>query len=207
MDVERTRLEMMRLMRNEFENNPLLVSRALGVKAERKVSPRTVQSWLVDPKKSSSRTCPAWALKALRDFLEEPSQRDLLNIWKDVYNDEASSQAEFRRMYERDGVEKATNQIENDARALADWENASMATLARKLFKFERDTIGYLQFLHSQQMALLRGLENATSYEELRKVVLESIRDKDSADAYVLQTRRAIEAGKDEFAHPEGLAN
>jgi hypothetical protein len=127
-------------------------------------------------------------------------------MWRDVYNDGASRQAEFRRIYERDGVERATREIESDARALADWENASLLTMARKLFEFERRTVGYLQFLHNQQMALLRGLEQATSYEELRTVVLESIRDKDSAEAYVLQTRRAIEAGTDEFAHPEGLA-
>lgn len=206
MDAERVRLEVMRLMRDEFENNPLLVSRALGVKAERKVSPRTVQSWLVDPEKPSSRTCPAWALKALRDFLGEPSQRALLDIWKDINSDGAHTQAEFRRIYERDGVEKATAEIESDARALAEWENASMLTLARKLFKLERDTVGYIQFVHNQQMALLHGLEKATSYEELRTVVLESIRDRKSADAYVRQTRRAIEAGTDEFAHPEGLA-
>ena len=81
-----------------------------------------------------------------------------------------------------------------------------MLTMARKLFKFERDTVGYLRFLHGQHMALLHGLEKATSYEEMRTMVLASIRDKDSAEAYVLATRRAIEAGTDEFAHPEGLA-
>lgn len=205
MEAERTRLEMMRLMRDEFENNPWLVSRAIGTKVDRKVSPRTVQSWLIDPKKPSSRTCPAWALKALKEFLEEPAQRDLLKMWKDIHNDDVSSQDKFRRVYERDAVETTTRQIESDAHALAEWESASMITIARKLFKFERDTVGYLRFLHSQQMALQHGLEKATSYEELRAVVLESIRTNDSTEAYVLQTRRAIETGTDEFAHPEGL--
>jgi leucyl-tRNA synthetase len=142
----------------------------------------------------------------LSDFLAQPLQREALARWTALKNERSSKSDEFLNVYERDGVRRATVEIDSDARALAAWENASLSSMARKLYEFERRTNGFLHHLHAQQLTLLRALEQATTLEELKAAVLETIRDKDSADAYVQQTRKAIEAGTDEFAHPEGLA-
>lgn len=206
MEADKTRREMTRLVREEFANDASLVSRALNEMTERKVSSRTVQSWLIEPGKTSSRTCPAWALKALTDFLSQPVQREALSIWTEVKGRRVSAPDEFSKVYDRDGVRRATVEIDSDARALADWENASLSNMARKLYAFERGTNRYLQHIHDQQLTILRALEQAKTFDEMKATVKEMIRDKEQADAYVEQTRRAIEAGTDEFAHPDGLA-
>ena len=68
-DNELRRREFSDLVMSGWKNDVLEVTSVLSKDKTRKVSTRTVQSWLADPSKSSSRTCPAWAVEALKNYL------------------------------------------------------------------------------------------------------------------------------------------
>ena len=66
---EKNRYEMTSLLNSEFMQDPLMVAQAIEAETKKSISTRTVQSWLIEPGKRSSRKCPEWALKALNDYL------------------------------------------------------------------------------------------------------------------------------------------
>lgn len=68
---ERNRSELQRLVSGPFAGNNSFVEIALELETSRKVTNRTLQSWLADPHRPSSRKCPAWAVKALKDYIEK----------------------------------------------------------------------------------------------------------------------------------------
>jgi hypothetical protein len=203
---ERIRTEMSILVNKEFAADPSLVARTLEEATAKKISARTVQSWLIEPGKPSSRKCPEWALKALKDYLSNPENKSNLDISKKYSeNDSGSSRPWSTQVYDRHSVRFATNEILADDRRLKEWEQANFPTLARMLFELERRVDGYLSHLHDQTMALENGLQNSTTYEELRTSVREAIRDKEVAKYIIRDTRKAIESGTDEFSNDEGL--
>lgn len=49
------------------------VAELICANADRSCAVRTVKTWLTDPEKTSARTCPEWALIALRRGLGYPN--------------------------------------------------------------------------------------------------------------------------------------
>jgi hypothetical protein len=74
----RIRDNMSRIVENDFGGDRLWVAYTLSDATKRKVSNRTVQAWLMEPGKPSSRTCPEWAYQALKDFVDNPANEEHL---------------------------------------------------------------------------------------------------------------------------------
>ena len=203
---ECTRNEFRRLLDDAFEGDCQMAAFKLTDITGRRVSNRTVQAWLIESGKKSSRTCPEWAVKALKEHLNNPEFREELALrHKYARRDSTEGYSQLTEVEKKYGVRIATNQIDADEHRAEEWKLAGFNTLPRMLHTLERDTQGYLAFLHDTVTAFITAMENSSNYEEFRAKGEVALRDIRLRDASLKQTRRAIENRTDEFASDEGL--
>lgn len=203
---ELTRIEFRRILDEAFDGNCQMAAHKLAVISGKTVSARTVQAWLIEPGKKSSRICPEWALKALKAKLEDPDFREELAVWKQAARrDASSSYAQVAWLEQRDGVRIATNQIDAGERRAQEWKQAGLSTLADMIYKFERESQAHNAFLHDTLFGLIGALKDGAEYPAFRERTLEAVRQISLRDASLKQTRSAIENRTDEFASDDGL--
>lgn len=199
------RIDLENLIRREFNGDIQRVISAIKGITGRTVSERTVQAWLIDRRKISSRTCPEWALKALRDYLSDPDNKKRLaeaaaDKVSDFYSDN-----QVAKVLEKDQVYKATVAIEADEHQMKEWKSVTFDTLPIKLHQLEKHVNGYLNYLHTATSAMELALEQCKTFEEFKEEFLKRRRDARTIDYLVREARRAIENRSDEFSNDEGL--
>jgi len=200
------RLNMRSLVDKEFDSDCQLVAYKLSTLTGRRISNRTVQAWLIEPGKTSSRTCPEWALKALKEFIADPANKDELEERRKYARKDASAPLAWSSEVDRKhSVEFATNQILADQQRLGRWQKAGFDSLPSLLAELERKTEGYLNFLHERQLAYDNALKSSSTFDEFKSKALDAIRDKDIAEFLVKEARRAIENKTHEFASDDGV--
>jgi hypothetical protein len=195
------------LVDKEFDGDCQLVAYKLSTLTGRKISNRTVQAWLIEPGKTSNRTCPEWALKALKEFIADPANKDELKERRKYAQKHASAPLAWSSEVDRKhSVKFATNQILADQQRLARWQKAGFDSLPSMLYELERETQGYLSFLHDRQLAYDNALKSSSTFDEFKSKALDAIRDKDLADFLIKDARRAIESKTHEFANDDGVS-
>lgn len=202
-----TRSEMLSIVEKDFSGDRHWVAYTLSDITKKSVSNRTVQAWLMDPGKPSSRTCPEWALQALKTYIAADSNNAYLEQGrKHRESDSYSSKAWSAEVDNRHCVNFATNEILGEERRLNEWRSSNFDTLPVMMHRLEDQTQKYLSNLSSRLCAIESALEKSTSFEDFKSVALAAIRDKDMAEWLVRNARRDIENKTGEFASEDGVA-
>ena len=202
-----TRAEMRDIVERDFGGDRHWAAYTLSDITKKSVSNRTVQAWLMEVGKPSSRTCPEWALQALKTYVSNPSNNTYLEEGrKHRESDSSFSRAWSAEVDNRHSVSMATNQILGEERRLSEWRGANFNTLPVMMHRLEDQTQKYLSSLSSRLCAIESALEKSTSFEDFKSVVLAAIRDRDMAEWLVKDARRAIENNTGEFASEDGVA-
>lgn len=179
---------------------------AISIVTGNRVSNRTIQSWLIGLEKPSSRTCPPWAVKALKEYLDDPKNQPELEWLRQTKKEAGYSFPSAIEIAENKSVEIATRDIEHEKCLLEDWKKVSLTELPEVLFKkflrLERE----IGSMGKALAAISRGIDTTETYEELKALVRKELREADWWEGEIRRTRRAIEEGREEFADPEGLA-
>jgi len=200
------RLEVQAIVEKEFAGDRDAAARVLENQTKRRVSNRTVQAWLMPSGQPSSRNCPEWALAALQAYLAKPdSESELAQIRRARVGDSQSSRSRTAHAVCQSAVELATGQIYHNALLRESWTKANLSELPEMLYRFQLSILSRLDQLEEKFELLEKGLASATSLEDYQHYVREGLVDVATAKFVIGETRRDIEAGEAEFAHPEGL--
>lgn len=197
---------MRRLVENDFGGDRYWVAYTLSNITKKSVSNRTVQAWLMEPGKPSSRTCPEWALQILKTFAANPENEEYLKQGRDHRASDSSRNRPWSSEVEnRHSVQYATNQIIGEEKRLNEWRNANLNTIPVMIHRFEDQTQKYLSYLSGQLTAIESALKKSATFDEFKSEVLAAIREKETTEWLVKDARRAIETKTGEFASDDGI--
>jgi hypothetical protein len=149
-----------------------VISRISG----KNVSQRSIQAWLIEPEKSSSRKCPNWAVSALEQYLAEPENqkrlRDLLNYYKTTAPPASAAPAETRAEAASAAAEPG---FYGDDGRREEWQQLRLAELPDALFAMEQRMNAYNHYFSQTLSAItLAILEEDHDLNAIRR----SLRDK-----------------------------
>lgn len=208
MHDERRRTRMRSMVESEFAGDRQFVASVISKLASRNVSARTVQAWLIEPGKPSSRFCPEWAMKALLEYQSKPENQERLRARKESKESQPWPQKRtILDVADKHAVQFATAEIERDERIRKAWTDITLVDLPSKLFELERRMAERIRYLEDRVFALTSALKHGKSFDEYQAAVLDEVNNRESEDYEVRNTRLSIEAQTEEFAHPEGLAS
>ncbi len=194
-DQSSLRLTLARLIRSKLGGDNFRAARVISEITKREVSARSIQAWLIDPLKQSSRTCPPWAVEALGQY-SPPSQDTTTTEW---------SMPHSWNVRANRAVEYAENKIEADERLKKKWADANLSSLHEKLYELERDYRGWRDHFSDFAAALKTGLQRSESFEDFRKRVLAELNEASEVLSLVEDAKKAIQQGTGEFSNPDGL--
>ena len=179
-------------------SNSLAVSAINRASGRDPISERTVQSWLIESHRVSSRPCPEWALVALRAQVANLSPSDQEHL-----KDEAVrrlNRPAWLRVDETHAVDFATVDIERDARVAREWEEVAHPALAKKLAKSEIYQVGFMHGQNKILTALVASLRRAATFEEFQRAFVERDTETSVIESQTRAVRRDIENGTGEFS-------
>jgi hypothetical protein len=198
---EQRRNAMRYLVDGKFGGDTLQASIAIQNITKKPVSHRTIQAWLMEPSARSSRSCPEWALLALKAFADAPENVAYLKSCERISAGTSSYMPYSTAVDVKYGVKYATNAIVSDEKRQREWSDASFTSLPYMISRFENKTEHHLEHLDQHVHAMWRALREATDFEDFRKRVLDEVKDKEIGNMIIRNTRRAIEQGTDEFSN------
>jgi len=179
-------------------SNSLAVSAINRSSGRDPITERTVQSWLIESHRVSSRPCPEWALDALRTHVASLSPSE-----KEQLKGEAARQQErpaWLRVDETHAVDYATIDIERDARIESGWREVAHPALAKKLAKSEIYQLGFMHGQNRILSALAGSLRHSATFEEFRRAFVERDSETSLIESQTRAVRRDIESGSGEFS-------
>jgi hypothetical protein len=201
---ERRRRELSSLINQKFFGENWRAADAIASLTGKRISARSLQSWMIDSHKPSSRKCPAWALKALQNYLDDPKNAQHLEEIAKFRSDYPKEYNHIEEIHDKRGVELATHAIEWDHRALERWRKADFNTLPIKLFELEKRIDGYLSDLGASLAVVTNALDQCENFEDFKEVVKKKLREADSVKFELQSVRKSIETNTDEFSNEEG---
>ena len=199
----RRRSKLSALIKQKFCGENWRVVNAINSVTDKPISVRSIQTWLIDPRKASSRKCPAWALKALQDYVDNPENAQELEeiaSYKSKY-----PKSHLEEIYDSRGLELATHAIEFDQTALEGWQKADFNTLPKKLFELEKRFDSYLAYLNDDLSAVRSALDECDNFEDFKKSVKEKMNKADLIRSEIRKSRELIENKTGELSNDEGL--
>jgi hypothetical protein len=202
---EQRRNAMRCLVDGKFGGDTLQASIAIQNTTKRSVSHRTIQAWLMEPGAPSSRTCPEWALLALKSFVNAPENVDYLNNLRGSSARTSSYMPYSTSIDVKYSVKFATNAIISDEKRQREWSDASLTLLPHMISQFENKTERHLEHLNQHVHPVWRALREATDFEDFRERVLNEVKDQQIGNMIIRNTRRAIEQGTGEFSNEDDL--
>jgi hypothetical protein len=200
------RRELSSLVNQKFLGENWRAAGAITSLTGKPISARSLQSWMIDSHKPSSRKCPPWALKALQDYLDDPKNAQHMEVIAKFQSDNPKEYNHIEEIYDKRGVELATHAIEWDHRALERWRKADFNTLPIKLFELEKRIDRYLSDLGASLAVVTNALDRCENFEDFKEVVKEKLREADTVKSELQSVRKSIETNTDEFSNEEGLA-
>ena len=193
------------LVDKKFGGDTLQASIAIQNATKRSVSHRTIQAWLMEPGTRSSRSCPEWALVALKAFVDAPENAEYLKSCERIATSTSSYMPYSTAVDVKYGVRYATNAIVSDEKRQREWSDASFMSLPHMISRFENKTERHFEHLDQHVHAMWLALREAKDFDDFRKRTLDEIKDKETANMIIRDTRRAIEQCTDEFSNNEEL--
>lgn len=205
-DGEKNRYDLQGLLKELFLDDYAKAVVVLNNTPGRKVSVRTLQAWQLAPTRTSSRTCPSWAVTALRTYKENyPGE---IAAFKEMveYRRQATGNTRSRvdRVYNSDGVAIAERRLVLEDAYREKFCSASMLTLPRIVADELLDIKERHEHMCDSYFSLLGALQGATSFEELKAMFLSNEDDRNRSDNFVKSTYNALRNNEEEFASEDG---
>ncbi|SAL42203.1 hypothetical protein AWB74_01712 [Caballeronia arvi] len=190
----------LRALINQYlgQSNSLAVSAINRASGRDPITERTVQSWLIESHRVSSRPCPEWAIIALREHVASLSPSDQEHL-----KGEAARRLErpaWLRVDETYAVDYATNDIERDARTEREWGEVAHPALAKKLAKSETYQLGFMHGQNRILSALAVSLRHSATFEQFKRAFVERDTETSFIESQTRAIRREIESGTGEFS-------
>lgn len=174
----------------------------------RNVSERTLQSWVAQTGKRSSRRCPEWAVNALQAYAEKnPEMREVYQARR-----ERKQRDEFEhginsleRARTTDGLEKIERDLAFDERFKARVTSAPFSdlpnTLSEILLKHERD----IRIASSLLFKIYHEIQKAASLDDLKRDLSKEFDKVIDLDSFLQRGKRQLINAEEEFANEHGL--
>jgi len=197
---EGRRHAMRQLVDTKFGSDTLQASIAIQNITKKPVSHRTIQAWLMEPGAPSSRSCPEWAVLALKAFVDAPENAAYLQSCERMSANTSSYMPYSTAVDVKYGVKYATHAIVNEEKRQREWADASLTALPRMISQFENKTERHLEHVDLHVHAIWNALREASDFDDFRKRVLDEVKDHQIGNMIIRNTRRAIEQGTDEFS-------
>jgi len=196
---EQNRQGMLRLIQTHFRSAYAHAAGIISRRSGHKVSERTIQAWLIEPEKPSSRRCPAWALRALEEHLAENGTGKSTDVSHPIPRPWSAEVLDTKT------VGLATAGILSDQRRREEWRHLSFSALADKLFEQEKKVEEWLCHHNDMIHSFESAVRNAKNFDDMKAALLDALSEKRSINFFVRETRKAIEGQKEEFSNDEGL--
>lgn len=139
---------------------------ALSIIGGKTVTTRTIQSWLIEPDKVSSRNCPEWAILALREKEARRGGNPPPNARAAFVDDPWGAVDDVR---DRKSVFIATQQLEGEERRVAEWKRTPSADFPAAVAALEGRLWQWIYAMHERQEHLLAALESSASFDEFKE--------------------------------------
>lgn len=163
------RRELRNLIAEKCGNDLTDAARAISLVEGKTVTTRTIQSWLIDPTKPSSRSCPEWAISALREK-ETPLRRTTQSEPKPFHEDPQAWVAEVRN---RRSLLIATEKMEQEEKRRIKWKKVPAADFPVAIANSETELWGWIHVLEEREHAFFTALKVSSSFDEFKKKALE----------------------------------
>ena len=172
------------------------------------VSERTLQSWLMQTGKKSSRKCPEWAVNALHDYVEKNPNE--LVTFKSRREQRIKSEFEhginrLERARNTDGLEDVERSLGDDEHFRNRVKSASLVDLPNVLsdilLKHEQDINTQRRLIFD----IFHAISEATSLDELKKKLNDRFDSFLDHSNFIYQAKQQVIAGENEFSNEYGL--
>lgn len=202
-EQEWRRLRLSGLVNREFCEDNDWVASAIHQRTGETVSVRTIQAWLIAPNRKSSRNCPEWALKALEEYIQDPSNEETIRYRKERYNASFSKMTTplewSNKVRSNLAVDFATNQLEHDARKLKKWQQEFGERQGVLIFELQKELQRSVTYHMKAISAIHKALDSSENFEEFRKKLKEQDRADSLVEYFVREAKEAIENNAEEF--------
>lgn len=188
---EDRRRRLQELVQTKLGGDTYQAASVLSRTSGRKVSHRSVQAWLVELNRRSSRPCPQWAVDALETYVPSSTSQDT-----SADRDTWVLQNEVRLADERLLAEESWRKK---------WEEASDTELRKRSADRDIFLTRYILKLEDQLRVLISTLKTSKSFEDYKTRSIDEL-ERLSAKRFGLHTTaQAIRDGREEFSNPDGL--
>lgn len=201
------RKEMTHLLHGPFGGDYGLAATVLVERTKKRVSTRTLQAWMMQPGRPSSRRCPEWAVAALQEHIDH--QPDSSHAWKGVASarqnsPEGNSLSHRTQLRERETVKLAEELISSHDRIDRKWKECAASQVPAQLAGLERELRKKVDDLGEIVSCFLSSLKSSESLQELKDKVDEGVRWKYQLDRLVDETATDMRERRNEFASEDG---
>ncbi len=207
MEADSRRSKLRSLIQDNFFGENSRIAGVISDVTKKNVSARTIQSWLIDLDKPSSRRCPAWAIKALDDYLADPKNKNELEAiaqHKPKYS-QAPSSTHWEEVYDKSEVNLATAEIEYERKTLNKWKTVDFNTLAIRMHELEIIFRAQIKNLEKENTIFKNALKNCDNFDDFKKAINTELDEKDALQSVIDSTRQAIEHATQELSNKKGL--
>jgi hypothetical protein len=158
---ERNQNKLSDLLSREFKGNISRVALILSSESGRTVSTRAIQAWLMHRDRPSSRRCPEWAVKTLRDLVSR--QPDLPPCPEGLEPRESSwSPHEWP-------LKHAERHLHDEQEIRERWHRAGLTELPDHLSELELRLLSKLEESQATASILVDAIRHSSSYSELQE--------------------------------------
>lgn len=205
---EELKVLMRRLLERVFGGDFTAAAYILKDLTGRSVSERTLQSWVAQTGKRSSRRCPEWAVNALQAYAEKnPEMREVFQARR-----ERKQRDEFEhginsleRAQTTDGLEKIERDLVSDERFKARVTSVPFSdlpnTLSEILLKHDRD----IRIVSSLLFRTFHEIQKADSLDDLKRDLSREFDKVIDLDNFLQRGKRQLINAEEEFANEHGL--
>jgi len=208
---EQIRDEFYNLVHHQFGGDLVNVEIALSKHPNRKVSRRTIQSWLVKGNRPSRRTCPEWAPDLLRSYLEEHTdrvERGRAREKKDRLNSHLKGYGtSFADRVDEDANAIVDRRISQGEELVSKFASVSFAELpyvyAAEINGVKREQEGFSHLLNCILDAINKSDED-TSVHDLKKSLYAELHNLSAGRMSLNECERDVIQRRNEFSSVDG---
>lgn len=193
---EMLRHELQELIGRKCGNDLAAAARAISLVSGKTITTRTIQSWLIEQGRPSSRNCPGWAVAALREKEASGLGANRLE-GRPFHEDPYAAVNEVRN---RTSILRATERMEEEERRRVRWKKVPVADLPILIADAETSLLRWIYALEAREHAIYQALEVANSFDEFKQKAREMREANSLINSEIEDARRHIlaNAGKEE---------
>lgn len=206
--VERLKFQMRHLLQVYFCGDYTAAAYLLKELTGTNVSERTLQSWVMQTGKNSSRKCPEWAVSALEAYIEKnPTMSDTFQVRREkkIKNEIEQGVDALERARNSEGLERIERELESDERFRARMNSASLGDLPNifsdSLLKQEKD----ISMTRTLLFHIYHEIIKATTLDDLKLEINKKFDDVINYSNFIYQGKRQLANEENEFSNEYGL--